>query len=126
VNPSGRLSITWPKSVAQAPLTHDRLPGEPYDPRYPFGHGLSYTRFEYGHLDARTRGHDVKATLGVANKGKRAGKHTVLLFANERLVAYRKLWLEPGDRRRVSLEFELDPGRYVLEAGEEVTTVRIR
>jgi beta-glucosidase len=126
VNPSGRLSITWPKSVAQAPLTHDRQPGEPYDPRYPFGHGLSYTRFEYGQLDATTHGRAVEASLRVANKGRRAGKHTVLLFANERLVAYRKIWLEPGDRRLVSLRFKLEPGRYELRAGEEVATVRIR
>lgn len=62
----------------------------------------------------------------MANKGRRAGKHTVLLFANERLVAYRKLWLEPGDRRLVSLRFKLEPGRYELRAGEEVATVRIR
>jgi beta-glucosidase len=126
VNPSGRLSITWPKSVAQAPLTHDRLAGEPYDPRYAFGHGLSYTRFEYGRLHASTHGRTVEASLRVANKGRRAGKHTVLLFANERLVAYRKLWLAPGDRRSVSLTFKLAPGAYELRAGEEVTGVRIR
>jgi beta-glucosidase len=126
VNPSGRLSITWPKSIDQAPLTHDRQPGEAYDPRYPFGHGLSYTRFDYGHLDADTHGHDVKVRLRVANKGKRAGKHTVLLFANDRLVAYRKLWLDRGDRRTVTLEFTLAEGRYVLRAGKEVSVVRIR
>jgi beta-glucosidase len=124
VNPSGRLSITWPKSVAQAPLNHDT--SEPYDPRYPFGHGLSYTRFEYGHLAATTHGHSVQVDVSVQNKGKRAGRHTVLLFANERLVAYRSLWLEPGDRRTVSLSFKLEPGRYELKAGKEATTVRIR
>jgi beta-glucosidase len=126
VNPSGRLSISWPKSIDQAPLTHDRQPGEPYDPRYAFGHGLSYTRFDYGQLDAQTHGHDVKVTLRVANKGKRAGKHSVLLFANDRLVAYRKLWLDRGDRRTVALRFRLAEGRYELRAGEEVTVVRIR
>jgi beta-glucosidase len=131
VNPSGRLSVTWPKSVDQAPLNHDRLPGEPYDPRYAFGHGLSYTKFAYGKLDAHGR----KVTLRVANTGRRAGEHTVLLFASKpgdpeypasRLVGYRKLWLRPGDRRTVTIEAKLGPGRYELRAGKEVTTVRIR
>jgi beta-glucosidase len=149
VNPSGRLSVTWPKSVGQAPLTHDRLPGEPYDPRYPFGHGLSYTRFDRSHLDAWAHGGDVHVTLKVANKGKRAGWHTALLFASKRgpsqafpasrLVAYRKVWLRPGDRRTVGLSFPVghltvtaggqrlvEPGTYELTADEEVAEVRIR
>ncbi|MEA2378670.1 MAG: beta-glucosidase [Thermoleophilaceae bacterium] len=126
VNPSGRLSITWPKSIAQVPLNHDQRRGKPYDPRYPFGYGLSYTRFDYGPLDANVHGHDVDASLRVANKGKRAGRHTVLLFADERLVAYRSVWLDPGDRRTVSLGFQLEPGVYELEAGKETATVRIR
>jgi beta-glucosidase len=124
VNPSGRLSVTWPKSVAQAPLNHDT--SHPYDPRYAFGHGLSYTRFEYGPLYATTHGQSVQVDVRVANQGKRAGRHTVLLFANERLVAYRSLWFEPGERRTATLRFKLDPGRYELRAGKEVTTVRIR
>jgi beta-glucosidase len=149
VNPSGRLSVTWPKDVGQAPLTHDRMPGEPYDPRYAFGHGLSYTRFEYSRLDASARGDEVDVALRVANKGKRAGRHTVLLFASKRgdsqafpasrLVAYRKLWLGPGDRRTVKLSFpvrrlavtaggqsSVEPGRYQLTADNEDTTVTIR
>jgi beta-glucosidase len=135
VNPSGRLSVTWPKSIAQAPLTHDRLPGEPYDPRYPFGHGLSYTRFGYSGLEARARGHRVDVTLRVSNKGRRAGAHTVLLFASKpgaadfpasRLVAYRKLWLKPGGKRTEKLSFTLDPGRYELSAGEEEEAVTVR
>lgn len=149
VNPSGRLSVTWPKSVDQAPLNHDRLQGEPYDPRYAFGHGLSYTRFDYSGLEASTTGDNVRVSLTVRNRGRRAGEHTVLLFASKRgaseafpasrLVAYRKLRLQPGDRRTVNLSFPVDrlavtsddrkavePGRYELTAGERKTTVTIR
>ena len=110
--------------MAQAPLNHDT--SEPYDPRYPFGYGLSYTRFDYRHLAATTHGHSVQVDVRVQNKGKRAGRHTVLLFANGRLVAYRSVWLEPGDGRTVNLGFKLEPGRYELKAGKEATTVRIR
>jgi beta-glucosidase len=85
----------------------------------------------------------------VRNRGRRAGEHTVLLFASKRgaseafpasrLVAYRKLRLQPGDRRTVSLSFPVDrlavtaggdkavePGRYELTAGERSTTVEVR
>jgi beta-glucosidase len=58
------------------------MPGEPYDPRYEFGHGLSYTRFEHSRLDASVRGDDVRASVRVSNEGRRAGRHTVLLFAS--------------------------------------------
>ena len=44
-NPSGKLPFSWPKHTGQLPLTYDVLPGSPYDPLYPFGYGLSYTRF---------------------------------------------------------------------------------
>jgi beta-glucosidase len=149
VNPSGRLSVTWPKSIDQVPLNYDRLQGEPYDPRYAFGHGLSYTRFDYSGLDSSTRGDDMRVSLTVRNRGRRAGEHTVLLFASKRgaseafpasrLVAYRKLGLQPGDRRTVTLSFPVDrlavtaddekavePGRYELTAGQRSTTVTIR
>ena len=149
VNPSGRLSVSWPESIDQAPLTHDRLQGEDYDPRYAFGHGLSYTRVDYGGLDSSTSGDNVRVSLTVRNRGRRAGEHTALLFASKRgaseafpasrLVAYRKLRLQPGDRRTVSLSFPVDrlavtaggdkavePGRYELTAGERSTTVEVR
>jgi beta-glucosidase len=149
VNPSGRLSVTWPKSIDQAPLNYDRLQDEPYDPRYAFGRGLSYTRFDYSGLDSSTRGDNARVSLTVRNRGRRAGEHTVLLFASKRgaseafpasrLVAYRKLRLQAGDRRTVTLSFPVDrlavtadgeravePGRYELTAGRRSTTVTIR
>jgi beta-glucosidase len=148
-NPSGRLSVTWPRSIGQVPLTHDRMPGEPYDPRYAFGHGLSYTRFEHSRLDASVRGDDVRTSIRVSNEGKRTGRHTVLLFASKRgqsenfpasrLVAYVSARLQPGDRRTLNLTFPLrrlavtadgrravEEGRYELTAEGERTTIKVR
>jgi beta-glucosidase len=149
VNPSGRLSVTWPKSIDQAPLTHDRMPGEPYDPRYEFGHGLSYTRFDHSRLDASVRGDDVKVSIRVSNEGRRAGRHTVLLFASKRgssesfpasrLVGYASAYFQPRDRRTLNLSFPLrrlrvtadgrrmiEEGRYELTADGESTTITVR
>ena len=149
VNPSGRLSVTWPKSIDQAPLTHDRMPGEPYDPRYEFGHGLSYTRFDHSRLDASVRGDDVRVSIRVSNEGRLAGRHTVLLFASKRgqsasfpasrLVGYASAHFQPGDRRTLNLTFPLsrlrvtadgrrmiESGRYELTAEGERTTITVR
>jgi beta-glucosidase len=45
-SPTGRLPVSWPKSIAQAPMAYDHPASEPYDPRYPFGHGLGYQPLE--------------------------------------------------------------------------------
>jgi beta-glucosidase len=133
VNPSGRLSFTWPRSIAQAPLTHDRLPGEPYHPLYAFGHRRSYTRFGYG----RIRGAAQVASDGVArvslkvrNRGRRAGRETVLLFARQRhpsgdfparkLVAFGQVRLRPGQQRTVKLSFPAELLAVTTAAGTAV------
>jgi beta-glucosidase len=83
-----------------------------------FGHGLSYTTFEYGNLSADKAefGADdtIRFTVDVTNTGDRAGKETVLLFVsddiasvmpdNRRLRAFEKIELQPGESRTVSLE----------------------
>ena len=141
--------MTWPNSIDPVPLTHDRMPGEPYDPRYQFGHGLSYTRFDHSRLDASVRGDDVRVSIRVSNEGRRAGRHTVLLFASKRgrsesfpasrLVGYASAHFKPGDRRTLNLTFPLsrlrvtadgrrmiEEGRYELTAEGESTTITVR
>jgi beta-glucosidase len=99
LNPSGRLPVSWPKDSSQFPLAHNE-PGAPYDPRYPFGYGLSYTRFDASHL----RVHDGRASVVVRNAGKRAGEHTLLAFDSAgRLVGFTRVGLAPGERTRAWL-----------------------
>ena len=133
VNPSGRLAETFPVALADTPA-HLDFPGDgdgrshftdrlfmgyrSYDargvePLFPFGHGLSYTSFEYSGL--RVDGLDVALT--VANTGERAGAEVVQLYVRERaprlrrpdkeLRAFAKAQLEPGERRELS--FRLEP-----------------
>ena len=129
VNPSGKLPVTFPRATGQVPIHHAQLPtGRPPDPEskwtskyldvpigplYPFGHGLSYTKFEYANLkiDGLTVSADVR------NAGERAGDEVVLLFVRDvvasvsrpvkQLKGFRRVALQPGETKRVT--FTLTP-----------------
>ncbi|AXB45233.1 beta-glucosidase [Amycolatopsis albispora] len=168
VNPSGRLAETIPLRLEDTPC-HLNFPGEAghvrygegvmvgyryyetvgREVRYPFGHGLSYTRFEVGDLDVTATGPDTAtATVRVTNVGARSGKHVVQLYvatnAGEvrrparELRAFRKVFLEPGQTAEVT--FDLDRrafafwdvttwgwivagGAYRIQIGESSSTI---
>jgi len=104
-NPSGRLSVSWPKASSQLPLAYNE-PGRPYDPRYPFGYGLSYARFDVGKPQVR----GATATVSVRNTGPRAGDRTVLAFADggRRLAGFARVHLGPGEKTKAQIS--LAPG----------------
>lgn len=104
VNPSGKLTSTWPVNVGQIPIYYNcKNTGKPMDkwfqkfrsgyldvpntPLYPFGYGLSYTTFEYGDvtLDYTTMGENgkLKASIAVKNTGNRDGYETVQLYIKD-------------------------------------------
>ena len=103
VAPSGKLPISYPRSVGQTPLYYNDLPtGRPhladnrftlgyYDeslaPLYPFGWGLSYTSFAYSDLTILKREVDandeVEVRVKVANKGERLGEEVVQLYIRD-------------------------------------------
>jgi beta-glucosidase len=143
-DPGGRLPLTFYRSVDQLPpFTDYGMDGRTYrffhgEPLFPFGHGLSYTRFEYSDLDVPARvavGTAVPVSVTVRNAGSRDGDEVVQLFVTHRgattrvpirsLQGFRRLHLEAGERQRVS--FVLDPkqlaivddaGRVRVEPGE--------
>lgn len=94
-------------------------------PMYPFGHGLSYTTFEYSDLQV-SGGDKVTAQVTVRNSGPRAGAAVPLLFLTNapdgrrmRLLGFEKVVLQPGESRMVTLTG--DPrllGRYDAQAGQ--------
>ena len=135
-NPSGHLSITIPRHVGQLPVYYNYPPskkywlenawGKPYvdmdpTPIYCFGHGLSYTTFEYGNLQISPqqtgRGGKIQVRVTVTNTGRRPGADVVQLYLNDpiatvstpvkELRGFRKVWLEPGEAADV--RFELGP-----------------
>ena len=160
VAPSGKLPVTFPVDAADLPpfdhvshaVTYDafhgyrRLDRDGTAPLYPFGHGLSYTTFDYGSLtlDAATvgAGDTLVAHFELTNSGTRVGEEVVELYVRapgvsvERavrvLAAFERVPLAPGASTTVTLEvpigelaywnvadhaFALEPGSYTVEVG---------
>jgi len=119
VAPSGRLPITFPKSVSQLPPYEDyNMKGRTYkymtqEPLYPFGFGLSYTTFEYNNL---TISNDLVVTADISNTGNSAAEEVVQLYISSPLAgkedpiydlkSFKRLKIEPGATKKVS--FTLD------------------
>ena len=103
-NPSGKLTMTFPRSVGQVPVFYYEkntgrpiyLPNDKYkskyldspnEPLYPFGYGLSYTDFKYSNLILSSpkmkKGHTIDATVTVTNIGSRTGEETVQLYIRD-------------------------------------------
>jgi beta-glucosidase len=119
-SPAGRLPVTFYQSVGQLPAFGDyRMDGRTYryfkgDVLYPFGHGLSYTSFDYRApaLSATTirAGEPVRVALEVANTGRRDGDEVVQLYvakpgdaANPTLAGFSRMHIKAGETRQVSL-----------------------
>jgi beta-glucosidase len=118
VNPSGRLSVTLPRSAGAQPYSYlHPILGGPSEvtradstPVLPFGHGLAYTTFERTDLtadDEVAAGDTFTAQVRVHNTGERAGTDVVQLYARDvyasvtrpiaQLLGYRRVALEPGE-----------------------------
>ena len=126
-NPGGKLPFTWPRHEGQLPLYYNMRPsGRGYDyvdmpgkPLFPFGHGLSYTRFEYRDLRVEVceGGRRVKVSFKVSNVGSREGDEVAQLYVRDvvssvarplkELKKFKRVTLKPGESR--TLEFTLEP-----------------
>ncbi len=168
-NPTGRLTTSFPRNVGQIPLYYNHkntgrpFPGDnrvryvsryldvPNSPLYPFGYGLSYTRFAYSkfHLSKTSLGGNdsLVATIRVANTGARSGQETVQLYITdmcrsvtrsvEELRGFQKVFLEPGQEREVSfpittndlkfynsdLVYDWEPGEFAIHIGPDSSQV---
>lgn len=136
VNPSGRLPVSWPKSLGNDPLHYQQLPGpnsgpeSSYHVAYPFGAGLSYTTFETGRpkLSDTVVGpkRTLTVTVPVSNTGKRDGVLVVpvyaarpssdVLFPDKQLVGYTRVALKAGQSKQV--EVEVPVSRLAVTSGD--------
>jgi len=154
-NPSGRLPMSFPRSVGQIPVSYDGLPtgrpekaGERYssvymdernEPLYPFGYGLSYSRFTYANprVSAGSMPLDgaVEVAVDVGNSGPRDGQEGVQLYVRQpvasrsrplrELRGFAKVTLRHNETKTVRFRLEAaalgahdDRGAYVVEPGE--------
>ncbi|MEP0859904.1 MAG: glycoside hydrolase family 3 C-terminal domain-containing protein [Ignavibacterium sp.] len=148
VNPSGKLPVTYPKSPNGITL-YDYKPLEnidenKYDPLFPFGHGLSYTKFNYSNLklssDKIKMNDKLLVSVDVENVGKLKGKEVVQLYLtdlygsvsrpNKQLKGFEKIELNPGEQKTVTftidkshLSFIGIDNKRIVEPGEFVITI---
>ena len=140
VNPSGKLSVTFPRNLGQVPIYHyAKNTGRPYvhpeakyesryldcpnEPLFAFGHGLSYTSFEYSDIELSAASFSgdgsITASVTLSNTGDRPGTETVQLYIRDlvgsvtrpvkQLKGFERVTLEPGESRKVS--FTIDKSR---------------
>lgn len=134
VNPGGKLPISFPRTVGQVPVYYGHKPSggrsqwlvnyveTSVEPQYPFGHGLSYTRFNFSnlHLDrSQVRpGESVSIRAEVTNIGDRTGDEVVQLYVRlngasvtrpvKELKGFKRLTLQPGETRTVVFELPVN------------------
>lgn len=130
-NPGGRLPVTFYKSVNQLPPFRDyKMRGRTYryfegKPLYPFGHGLSYTKFRYSNLKFPGKiraGQKVMVLVDVENIGEMSGDEVVQLYLKDlkasvpvpirSLQGFKRIFLKPGEKRTV--HFTLNPRQLSL------------
>jgi beta-glucosidase len=161
-NPTGHLPLSWPRHVGQVPIFYNELPaGRPYapgvhysstyldappTPQFPFGHGLSYSRFALNDLRCEpTRvkaGDSLEVSLAVRNESVVEGEATLFLFVRDpvasvarpllELKGVQKATLAAGERKTVTwrlpvedlsfagpnFEPRLEPGRFEIHVGQ--------
>ena len=161
-NPGGKLPVTFPRSVGQIPLYYNhKSTGRPIEPEnrytskyldvantplYPFGYGLSYTRFNITDLQLDKKNIPVngtiKASVQVENVGSRSGDEVVQLYIQDiassvtrpvrELKGFRRVTLAAGERRRVefnlsskelgtldrNMKFAVEPGEFRVYVGD--------
>lgn len=160
-NPSGKLPFTYSKSMGEI-ILYDRKPTEEirevfndnintgYEPLYPFGHGLSYTTFEYSNLQVSSptlsANEKLTVTVTIKNTGAREGKHAVELYTRDlfasitpsmkRLRAFQKISLNAGESKQLTFTLDkndlafvnaqlktiTEPGDFEVMIGDKKTT----
>lgn len=137
-NPSGKLTVTFPRNVGQIPLYYSaKNTGRPFDannkytskyldvantPLYPFGFGLSYTEFKYSNLNlSKNRfkpGDSVRVSVTVSNTGQRDGEEVTQLYVRDlvgsitrpvrELKGFRKIFLKAGESKTITFTLRAD------------------
>lgn len=146
VNPSGKLPMTFPKRLEESPAHHlGEFPGKNGEvhynegifvgyryfdtfkvkPQFAFGHGLSYTRFDYSNMSVARHGSSITVKVKLKNSGSRAGAEVLQVYvkqnqtqiekAEKELKGFRKIWLKAGEEQLVEIQLPADAFKYYDE-----------
>lgn len=174
VNPSGKLTVSIPRSTGNTPCFYNHYltdrdfwdqPGTPADPKmryifdtpqpvWNFGHGLSYTTFEYSDLEVDNKepkaADTVTVKVKVTNTGDREGKETVQLYVRDvvssvstpvqQLKGFKKINLKPGESKVVEIKLPMkelalwntrmeevvEPGEFEIQVGAASDDIRLK
>ncbi|MEY4638568.1 MAG: Periplasmic beta-glucosidase precursor [Bacteroidota bacterium] len=169
-NPGGKLPVTFPKSIGQLeynfpfkPGSHAGQPGDGpngfgktnvYGSLYPFGHGLSYTQFQYENLifsdTVISTTKSLQLSFDLRNTGLKAGEEVVQLYIKDlvssltvyetQLRGFQRVNMEPGQSKKISfvinpvdlqllnkkMNWEVEPGEFEILIGSSSTDIRLR
>ena len=150
VAPSGRLTMTFPRTVGQLPMYYNHLnTGRPVpegtkefrkyasnwldvvnDPLYPFGYGLTYTTFSYGKPTVTGSGRNFKASVTVTNTGSKDAYEVVQLYMHDpvasiarpvkELKGFRRIMLKAGETKEVTFDITEKDLSYYDAEGRQV------
>ncbi len=140
VAPSGKLPISFPKSLDQLPAYENySMKGRTYrfmnaEPMYPFGFGLSYTNFKYEDLKLSkstiSKNEPLTATVTISNTGKMLGEEVIQLYVSHpnagndapimALKNFKKISLAPGERKTVQFTITPEMLNLINESGQSV------
>jgi beta-glucosidase len=161
-NPGGKLPITFPKVTGQVPLTYNLLPGKPTDfywdygnePLFCFGHGLSYSSFEYSNLTLSDKkiktGQELTVSVDIKNISNVPGDEVVQLYIHDilgsvsrplkELKGFKRITLGAGASESISFTLTkeelamwdinmrnvVEPGEFEIMAGASSSDIRLR
>ena len=139
INPSGKLPITIPKSLADIPSYNDynmdnrTYKFTRYNPMYPFGFGLSYSNFVYSNLSLERKkikmGNSIKLNFELKNDSKISGDEVFQVYIkdidasfrtpNSSLIFFKRIHLKSGEKRKINIIINEDMMAMVNKAGEK-------
>jgi len=166
-DPGGKLSVTFPRTTGQIELNFPYKPGSQpmegrngvghtsvFGPLYPFGHGLSYTTFDYSNLVVTPEQQQQQGNIGVsvdiANTGSRAGDEVVQLYLKDevssvttyesQLRGFERVSLKPGEKKTIhftlhpedlsildkNMNWTVEPGKFQVWIGSSSTDIRLK
>jgi len=153
VSPSAKLSVSYPNTEVNEPLCYNYSATPDSRVQWPFGHGLSYSRFEYANLhvdsEAPTSGKEVVVSFDVKNTGEMAADEIAQVYLSPatasqplrpiQLQGFARVSLQPGQTRHVTVklhteqfgyydqrQWHIAPGTYIVKIGASSADIKLQ